>query len=55
MILGILVLAFILYISLTYNNEVAVYHCVSGHKWEYGEDDRLICSRCKKRPGEDNE
>ena len=53
MILGILLLAFILYISFTYEQEVEKPSCKNGHTWIYDETDHLICSVCKRRPGDE--
>ena len=55
MILGILVLAFIMYLALGYGGEVKVNQAdCKPHIWTLNEEDRLVCSTCKKIPGQDD-
>lgn len=58
MILGILVFAFIMWISLGYQSEEVKANCDKGHKWYYQvvdgvEDQHLSCQNCKRRPGDE--
>lgn len=53
MIAGLLLLAFILWLSLTFEHEVEKPNCKQGHSWIYDETDHLICSVCKRRPGDE--
>lgn len=55
MIAGILLLVFIVWLSISFEQEVEKPSCKNGHKWEYNSEDRLQCVNCGKKPGEDNE
>lgn len=61
MILGILVLAFIMYLALGYGGEVEKEKPVATcppHRWQYfkpfidSPDEQLICSVCNKKPSD---
>lgn len=58
MILGILILAFILWLSISFQAEESKPSCEVGHKWTYKviagkEDQHLSCLRCGRKPGDE--